>query len=56
MLSPLLMGLITFIIIHNSDQILDVAMIYSTIEILQYIRTNVIVYSGFGMSFVVESK
>jgi hypothetical protein len=34
MLSPLLMAIITFILIHNDDGILDVAMIYTTIEIL----------------------
>ena len=33
-ISPLLMGLITFIIIHNKDEMLDVAMIYSSLELL----------------------
>lgn len=53
----LLVAAIVFLIVHyTQSHPLNSAKIFSTIEILQYIRTNVIMFSGMGIGYLFELK
>ena len=44
-----------FLVIHYADSgRLNAATIFSTVELFAFLRTNVILFSGLGISFIFE--
>lgn len=52
----LLVACIVFCIIHYGGYELNSAKIFSTIEMLQYIRINIMLFSGLGIGYIFELR
>jgi ATP-binding cassette, subfamily C (CFTR/MRP), member 4 len=52
--SVLLSAFFTFLGMHYSGQPLDSSKIFSTLQLLGYIRTNVVLFCGIGIGFIFD--
>lgn len=53
--TALISTLVTFILIYyTTDEEINTAKIFSTFEMLTYIKTNVVLFGGLGITFIFE--